>query len=81
MWSEYDYFEIILGLVFTILFAVLFHRIGEIEYERGYLLALVSVATSVIVLFVLQKGYLGIVVAHVLLFGVMWVRNVVRGRK
>lgn len=80
MLNPYDYFDIVLGLVFTILFAVLFYRLGEIEYEKGYLTALASVAVSTIVLFVLRRGYIGILSGHVLLFGVFWVINIVRNK-
>ncbi|ABF42512.1 hypothetical protein Acid345_3511 [Candidatus Koribacter versatilis Ellin345] len=73
--DPYDYFDIVLGLVFAILFAVLFWRIGDIEYEKGYLTGLASLAVSVIVLFPLHKGYLEIVIGHILLFGAFWVFN------
>jgi len=78
--DPYDYFDLVLGAVFAILFAVLFWRIGDIEYEKGYLTGLSSAAVSAVILFALHKGYLEVVLAHVLLFGALWVFNLQRNR-
>lgn len=78
MTDPYDYFGVVIPLLFAVLFAVLFYRIGEIEYDRGALMALASIAVSVTACVWLNQGLPGLFVGHLLLFGGMWVVNLKR---
>jgi hypothetical protein len=51
LYSPYDYFPVLLGLALGIVFAVFFYRVGEIEYEKGSLFCLASLAITLIVSF------------------------------
>ena len=78
MYNPFDYFGVLLGVALGIVFAVLFYRIGEIEYEKGYLTALASIAVTLIACFWIRMSAAGVVAGQVLLFGVLWIYNVRR---
>lgn len=80
MYNPYEYFPVLVGLALGIVFAVFFYRVGEIEYEKGTLFCLVSIAISVVVSFLLHWGALGGVTSQLLLFLAMWVFNVQRNK-
>jgi hypothetical protein len=80
VYNPYEYFPVLVGLALGIVFAVFFYRVGEIEYEKGTLFCLVSIAISVVVSFLLHWGALGGVTSQLLLFLAMWVFNVQRNK-
>jgi hypothetical protein len=80
VYNPYEYFPVLVGLALGIVFAVFFYRVGEIEYEKGTLICLVSIAISVVVSFLLHWGALGGVTSQLLLFLAMWVFNVQRNK-
>lgn len=80
MYNPYEYFPVLVGLALGLVFAVFFYRVGEIEYEKGTLFCLVSIAISVVVSFLLHWGALGGVTSQLLLFLAMWVFNVQRNK-
>jgi Ca2+/Na+ antiporter len=80
LYSPYDYFPVLLGLALGIVFAVFFYRVGEIEYEKGNVFCLASLAITLIVSFWLHHGAMGVVMAQLLLFAGMWIFNVRRSK-
>jgi hypothetical protein len=80
VYNPYEYFPVLVGLALGLVFAVFFYRVGEIEYEKGTLFCLVSIAISVVVSFLLHWGALGGVTSQLLLFLAMWVFNVQRNK-
>jgi hypothetical protein len=80
LYSPYDYFPVLLGLALGIVFAVFFYRVGEIEYEKGSLFCLASLAITLIVSFWFHRSAVGVVAAQLLLFAGMWVFNIRRSK-
>jgi hypothetical protein len=64
-----------LTLLIALCFAVFYYRLGEAEYGGGWLLALVSVALSVVGLFALHLGVLGNLLLQGGLFVALWIWN------
>lgn len=73
-----DYFGVIISLVIGVLFAVFFYRVGDIEYEKGFLFGVASLALSAAATLWLDQGIAGVVTAQLLLFGGMWIFNLQR---
>ncbi|HEY3929819.1 MAG TPA: hypothetical protein VGL89_15715 [Candidatus Koribacter sp.] len=78
MRDPFDYFGGVLGIALGIVFAVIFYRIGEIDYEKGYITALASIAVSLAFCFAMKMGALGVIIGQVLLYGVLWIYNAQR---
>lgn len=56
------------SLLIVLCFAIFYYRVGEAEYSSGGLLALISVALSVLGLLLLHWGWLGILLLQAALF-------------
>ena len=55
--------------------AVLYFRLGEIEYRNGMLPAMLSVAASIITFLVLNGGYLTFLIGQAAVYGVLLLWN------
>ena len=78
MWVPSDYISLVLGLAMSVFFAIFFHRAGEFEYEKGWLLGIASFALSISTYFGLKLGVIGIIAGQALLFLGMWIYNLRR---
>lgn len=78
MHDAFDYFGWVVGLALAIFCAVFFYRVGELEYEKGYLTALASLTISLIACFWFNAGSSGVMVGQGLLFGILWIYNLRR---
>lgn len=81
MRSPYDYLGTLVGLALGIVFAVVFYRIGEQDYGKGYMTALASLALTTIMAMGLKSGAIGEVAGQILLFGVLWGYNFWKNEK
>jgi len=63
------------SLLMVLCFAVFYYRVGETEYNGGWLLALISVALSVVGLLILHWGWLGLVLLQAALFFALSIWN------
>jgi hypothetical protein len=54
---------------------IFYHRVGEAEYSGGWLLALISVALSVVGLLILHWGWLGVLLLQAVLFFALSIWN------
>lgn len=78
MRDPFDYFGVVIGLALGIAFAVFFYRVGEADYDRGYLTALASIGITSIASFGFDSGAWGVVLGQILLFGGLWIFNLRR---
>jgi len=69
-----DYFSVLIILAF----ATAYYRIGEFEYQKGFLLGAISILVSVVTFFALGWGKLASIGAQVSIFVVLIVINIFR---
>ena len=63
------------SLLIVLCCAIFYHRVGEAEYSGGWLLALISVALSVVGLLILNWGWLGLLLLQAVLFFALSIWN------
>ena len=68
-------------IVVAIMMGVFFYRLAEFEQRPGCLWAASSVAVAFLAYWLLGWGYVGLFCSQVLLFGVMFIDNVIHGRR
>ena len=69
------------SILIIICCAIFYHRLGEVEYNGGWLLALISVVLSLVSLFVLHWGSWGTLLLQAGLFVVLWLWNMRSSRR
>jgi hypothetical protein len=74
------YLDLYASLLLAIVFVIMYFRLGELEYGKGYLTGLASFGISFVTIFGLHGGLAALVLGHVLLFGVLWAYNMKRSR-
>jgi uncharacterized membrane protein YfcA len=65
--------------IWAFVFAVFFYKVGDMEFRRGYLACLASIAVSAVALMFFKFGSRGLVLMQVLLFCFIWAVNIFRG--
>lgn len=75
MRDPFDYFGEVLGIALGIVFAVVFYRVGEMDYGKGYITGLASIAVSLAFCFWMNMGALGVILGQLLLYGALWMYN------
>ena len=69
-----------MGLVVLIACAMIFYRIGDVEFGRGWLFALISVVLSLAVDYATSWGIFAIVAVNVALFAGITIYKIATGQ-
>jgi hypothetical protein len=68
-------------LIWAYVFAVFFYKVGDMEYRKGYVSCLASIAFSMVSIFVFKFGWKGLFLLQVFLFCVLWGYNIYKDEK
>jgi hypothetical protein len=70
-----------IALIWAYVFAVFFYKVGDMEYRKGYIPCLASIAISLICIVAFKFGSKGLFFCQTILFIGLWIYNILKDDK